>query len=183
MKFSEKFIVSIDIFVQYILIEKKVDKYLRDFDLSFALILSNSQPFIDLYIDIFNNFHESTKKNLTGRNIFLILLRKYQIIDIFLSDINLEIEDNNFHQFIEDNKTELTDTSKLKLLNFYKDDLSRLNLFFEYFGLACSTKYPFQQIELIHKSFQILVVYLNCKILEISEQMIFYLLPFLQHAP
>ena len=123
--------------------------------------MNNSKLFIDFLhtcAEKLLTMDPSMKPNdfLFYRNLCSILFSNLQILKSFEKNEELNKLDATYHDFISSEAENLLAFHQLDFLNIYREDRSRLKMFFEEFDIAFKCKEPFEKISHIHSAFQVL---------------------------
>jgi hypothetical protein len=155
IEICERFLSSLSIFACFQNDRKLAESKIPEYD--FPSPISDPQPFLDLFSKIVSQIENTQKqKYYLPRTVLLVLLRKFNIAEIFDTNIELLENDKKLHEFLLVHQTEIIDVNAHKFLKTFNEDKSKLNLFDLYFKQAFATTYPFQRISFIHESFQVL---------------------------
>ncbi|OHT09681.1 hypothetical protein TRFO_21288 [Tritrichomonas foetus] len=123
-------------------------------------VMKSPKLFVD-YVskccDSMMNLDPSMKPSfLSYRNICSIILHDLGILKMYSEREDLKKLDETVHSFMSDEADNLLAFHQLSFLDIYREDRTRLKMFFEEFEIAFKCQQPFEKISHIHSAYQVL---------------------------
>lgn len=123
-------------------------------------IISDPSLFVKYYEKITNQLATLDPHGkptfLTYRNLVSILLHDLNILDLFEKREDLKKFDEETHQVVQDECEYFLSSHHQPFLDVYREDRSRLKMFFDEFDIAFKSRQPFEKIFHIHSAYQVL---------------------------